>query len=167
MSKRQRTSTSSNVTRRAKRPIDKALVNLETTNVVAAQQAVVLYAAATFPGTITGLRWSIVGVRSGGTANTLGRFKWAIAVIPAGTVASTISMASAATMYSPEQNVLAFGVGATWNSNVGNGDDMIMFEGSTKAMRKLRAGDALHFLVFGTATERHDVTGTVQFFYKT
>lgn len=163
MSKRTRTTTTVS-SRRSKRPIDKQLVNVVATNIVAAQQAVVLYAAAAFPGTITGLRWNLSAIRSGGTASTLGAYKWAIVVVPAGTIAATISMASATTMYATEQNVLAFGTGTTWNEDT---ETALMFEGSTKSMRKLKAGDALHFLVFGTAVERHDLTGTVQFFYKT
>lgn len=163
MSKRQRTSTASNP-RRAKRPIDKKLTNVVINNLVAAKQDVDLYASATFPGTITGLRWSLTAVRSGGTANTYGAFKWAIVVVPAGTTISTISMASAGSMYDPEQMVLAFGCGTTWANT---GTDMLVYEGSTKSMRKLKAGDKLVFTCFGTATERHEISGTVQFFYKT
>lgn len=162
MSKRQRTSTAP--TRRAKRPIDKKLTNVLVSNIVAAKQDVTLYDSATFPGTITGLRWDLCYVRSGGTATTFGHFKWAIVVVPAGTTISTINMASAGSMYDPEQMVLAFGSGCTWDAAAGN---PIMYSGSTKSMRKLKAGDKLVFTTFGTATERHDVAGTVQFFYKT
>lgn len=162
MSKRQRTTT--NTTRRAKRPIDKKLTNVQITGLVAAKQDVTLYDSATFPGTITGLRWDLCAVRTGGTATTLGSFKWAIVVVPAGTTISTIAMASAASMYDPEQMVLAFGAGCTYSSA---GENPIMYSGSTKAMRKLKAGDKLVFTSFGTATEAHAISGTVQFFYKT
>jgi len=162
MSKRQRTSTAP--TRRAKRPIDKKLTNVLVTNLVAAKQDVALYSAAAFPGTITGLRWDLAAVRSGGTATTFGSFAWAIIVQPAGTIVSTMTLASAGSLYDPEQMVLAFGRGCTWDAAAGN---VLMFQGSTKSMRKLKAGDSLIFTTFGTATERHDITGTVQFFYKT
>lgn len=161
MSKRARTNTP---VRTAKRPIDKKLTNVLVTNLVAAKQDVALYSAATFPGTITGLRWSLNAVRSGGTATTFGHFAWAIIVQPAGTTVSTMTLASAGSMYDPEQMVLAFGRGCTWDAAQGV---ILEFEGSTKSMRKLKAGDALIFTTFGTATERHDITGTVQFFYKT
>lgn len=162
MSKRQRTSSGAN--RRAKRPIDKQLINVSVTNLVGAKQDVTLYSAATFPGTITGLRWSLSVVRSGGTASTFGQFAWAIVVVPSGTTISTMSLTAAASLYEPEQNVLAFGKGCSWNNA---GTDIAMYEGSTKSMRKLKAGDALVFTTFGTATERHDLSGCVQFFYKT
>jgi len=163
MSKRARSNTAS-TPRRAKRPIDKKLTNVVVNNLVAAKQDVDLYASATFPGTITGIRWSFGAVRSGGTATTYGAFKWAIVVVPAGTTISTINMASAGSMYDPEQMVLAFGCGTSFANS---GTDTMMFEGSTKSMRKLKAGDKLVFTAFGTATERHDISGTVQFFYKT
>lgn len=162
MSKRQRTSGASN--RVAKRPIDKKLTNVLVTNLVAAKQDVDLYPAAAFPGTITGLRWSLNAVRSGGTADTFGHFAWAIIVRPAGTTVSTMTLASAGSLYDPEQMVLAFGRGLTWDAADGV---VLQFEGSTKSMRKLKAGDSLVFTTFGTATERHDISGSVQFFYKT
>lgn len=150
--------------RQAKRPIDKSIINVEIGNLVAAQQAVVISAAATFPGTVTGLRWDLTAVRSGGTAATISRFNWVIVHLPAGPNASTVNMTSAGTVYTPEQNVLAFGSGLSWANT---GETPIRFEGSTKGMRKLKVGDAVHFLAFGTATERHDISGIVQFFYKT
>lgn len=162
MSKRQRTS--SVPQRRAKRPIDKKLTNVLVSNIIAAKQDVTLYDSATFPGTITGLRWELSAVRSGGTATTFGHLAWAIVVVPAGTTISTMTLASAGSLYDPEQMVLAFGRGCTWDAAQGV---VLNWEGSTKSMRKLKTGDKLVFTVFGTATERHDLTGTVQFFYKT
>lgn len=159
-----RARTNSGNRRQAKRPIDKSIINVAVGNIVAAQQAVVIAPAATFPGTVTGLRWDLTAVRSGGTATTLGRFNWVIVHLPAGPAASTVNMTGAGTVYAPEQNVLAFGSGTTWSNA---GETPIRFEGSTKGMRKLKVGDAVHFLVFGTATERHDLNGIVQFFYKT
>jgi hypothetical protein len=163
MSKRQRTSSTTSV-RRSKRPIDKLLTNVKVNNLVAAKQDVTLYDSAAFPGTITGLRWSLAVVRSGGTATTFGEFAWAIVLVPAGSTISTISLTSAGSLYDPEQNVLAFGRGCTFSAA---GEFPIMFDGSTKAMRKLKTGDKLVFTNMGTATERHDIAGTVQFFYKT
>lgn len=163
MSKRARTSSTGQ--RRAKRPIDKKLTNVLLTNIVAAKQELDLYPAATFPGTITGLRWSLAVMKDGGTAFTAGNMAWSIVVVPAGTTTSTMTLASAGSLYDPEQNVLAFGRASFWDSS--DNTQVTMFEGSTKAMRKLKAGDKMVFNVFGTATERCQCSGTVQFFYKT
>jgi len=165
MSKRQKTSAASTTTRRAKRPIDKKLTNVSLTNIVAAKQEVDLYAAATFPGTITGVRWSLTVRKTGGTAVTKGNMAWSIVIVPAGTTTSTMTLANAGSLYDPEQNVIAFGRFSLWDSATNN--DAMQFEGSTKAMRKLKAGDKLVLNTFGTATERCDIDGTVQFFYKT
>jgi len=151
--------------RSAKRPIDKRIVNVALGGVVAAQQSQTLYAAASFPGTITGLRWDITVTRQAGTTGNLSQYKWAIVVVPEGTTASTLVLTGGSTMYSPEQNVLAFGGGATFSLNTGM--DQQVFEGSTKAMRKLRAGDVLAFVALGVATESVGIYGAVQFFYKT
>lgn len=163
MSKRARTSSTGQ--RRAKRPIDKKLTNVLITNIVAAKQEVDLYAAATFPGTITGLRWSLQAFKDGGTADTMSNMAWSIVIVPAGTTTSTMTLASAGSLYDPEQNVLAFGRASGWDI-VGD-NNFTIFEGSTKAMRKLKAGDKLVFNTFGTAVERMAIVGTVQFFYKT
>lgn len=166
MSKRARTSSTTS-TRRAKRPIDKKIVSVQKANIGAAQVKTNLYAAATFPGTITGLRWHLNFTRAGGTTNTVGNFSWAIVVTPAGTTTSTLSIGDATSLYDPEQMVLAFGAGCTYNGAAGASNNNLMHDGSTKAMRKLKTGDTLDFIVFGTATEVHDLEGAVQFFYKT
>lgn len=166
MSKRARASTTHGV-RHSKRPIDKKLVSISLTNIIGAQQKTNLYAAATFPGTITGLRWDFNVTRSGGTTNTTGNYGWAIVVTPAGTTTSTLAIGNTSSLYDPEQMVLAFGGGCTFNGAAGASNNNTMYAGSTKAMRKLKTGDTLDFIVFGTATERHDLSGAVQFFYKT
>lgn len=160
MSKRQRTNTAP--ARRAKRPIDKKLWNAALTAIVGVQQEVNIYPAATFPGTITGLRWDIMVQRTVTNA-TFSAYSWAIVVVPAGTATSTLSLGNDTSLYDPEQNVLAFGRGNSWDPL----QDGTMFSGSTKSMRKLKAGDKLVFAIIGTATHAHAVTGTVQFFYKT
>lgn len=158
MSKRQRTAQPA--VRRSRRPIDKKLTNVVLANVVASQQGVDLYAAASFPGTITGLRWSLT--YTAGTMTGYGHLRWAIVVVPQNTTASTLSVGNGSSMYDPEQMVLAFG---SFGSSV-TGDSWGQ-EGQTKSMRKLKAGDKLQFIVFGTASQPITVSGTVQFFYKT
>lgn len=158
MSKRQRTAQPA--VRRSRRPIDKKLTNVVLANVQAVQQAVDLYGAATFPGTITGLRWSLCF--TAGTLTGFGQIRWAIIVLPQNTTASTINVGSGGSLYDPEQMVLAFG---TYGSS-STGDTWVV-EGQTKSMRKLKAGDKLQFIAFGTASQPITVSGTVQFFYKT
>lgn len=164
MSKRARTSSTN--TRRAKRPVDKQMPNVTQTGIVAANSATVLYAAAQFPGTITGLRWDLSFVRTT-NATVKSSLRWVIVVIPQSTTASTLSMTDGAAIYAPEQNVLAYGVVNAMNITAAGVTIPIQQMGSTKAMRKLKAGDALQFIAFGTATEAWAVDGTVQFFYKT
>jgi len=160
MSKRQRTNTAP--TRRAKRPIDKKLVNVQLATLDSTQQDSDIYPAATFPGTITGLRWDIMFQRTAG-ATAFGQYAWAIVVVPAGTTVSTLSLTDEGSLYDPEQMVLAFGRGLSW----GVGETPAMFSGSTKSMRKLKAGDKLVFIAKGVNTNTHHVAGVVQFFYKT
>lgn len=164
MSKRARTQSAP---RRAKRPIDKQMPNVTLTAIVAAQQAATLYAAASFPGTITGLRWDFSVVRTTNTGSALSAMRWAIVIVPQSTTASTISMTNGAALYAPEQNVLAYGAVNSFCQTAAGFPEPQHVMGSTKAMRKLKAGDSLQFLVYGTATEAHAIDGCVQFFYKT
>lgn len=147
------------VQRRAKRPIDKKLANVVINTLVAANQTVDLYTAS-FPGTITGLRWDISVLRTV-TATTLSTYGWAIVIQPQGTTVSTMSLTGS--LYDPEQMVMAFGRGTSWDPT----QDPSMFQGDTKSMRKLKAGDKLVFVAFGTAVNAHEVAGVVQFFIKT
>lgn len=154
-------------TRRSRRPIDKKMTTVLLSNIVAGQQTVNLINGITYPGTITGLRWSLSVTRSGGTSNTTGNFAWAIVLLPAGTTVSTLNIGAGNSMYDPEQMVLAYGNGNTFNGAAGASSNLHRFDGSTKSMRKLKAGDSVLFLAFGTATERHDLFGGVQWFFKT
>lgn len=163
MSKRQRTNTQPQ--RRAKRPIDKKLINVGSAGLTNAEVAVDIYPAASFPGTITGLRWEIAFMRNTG-AGVVSSYRWAIIVVPAGTAVNTMSMTSASSLYDPEQMVLAFGCGttpATAQAGAAN-----IHTGSTKSMRKLKAGDKLTFIALAdNAAATIIFNGTIQFFYKT
>ncbi len=160
MSKRRRVGP--NVVRAARRPIDKSLINIVLSSVVGSQQTVELQPTAPFPSTLTGLRWSLTCLNDAGTAET--NLHWAIVFVPQGTTASTLSKSNEATLYSPEQNVLSFGVCSSLTSV---GSQAISFEGSTKTMRKFKVGDTLDFICLGVATNAWDVRGVVQFFMKT
>ncbi len=125
------------------------------------QVSVPIQVATVFPGTLTGLRWSLGFVNTAGTAIT--RTFWCIVVVPQGTQASTMSTTNAATFYSPEQNVLTFG---SATSLTAVGAQNVMFEGATKSMRKLKVGDTVVFLAVAQATNTWSASGVVQFFIK-
>lgn len=158
MSKRRRTTP--NLVRAARRPIDKSLIAVQVVD-FSSQQLIALQTSTVFPGTLTGLRWSLGFVNTAGTAIT--KMHWSIVVVPQGTTASTMSQTNAATFYSPEQNVLAFGAGTSLTAV---GAQNIMFEGFTKTMRKLKVGDTVSLLVVGEATNTWTVHGVVQYFIK-
>ncbi len=142
----------------AKRPIDKQLINVRFTTVAGTQVAEEIVAIAS-PCTITGLRWAFASIQDGGTGQC--RFQWAIVVSFGGSAPSTMSLTSGSTVYSPEKDVMAFGVGLIDNNTV-----TIVHEGSTKTMRKLMIGDTLDFIMLGIATDTVQITGIIQVFCK-
>ncbi len=158
MSKRRRRDT--NVIRSARRPIDKSMIVVKSDDFTT-QASIPIQTATIFPGTLTGLRWSLGFVNTTGTATT--QAFWCIVVVPQGTQASTMSTTNAATFYSPEQNVLTFGVATSLTSV---GAQNVMFEGSTKSMRKLKVSDTVVLLVVAQATQSWSLRGVVQFFIK-
>lgn len=160
MSKRQRTGTNTQQ-RRAKRPIDKKFANVSIASLVEVQSNTDIIPAMTYPGTVTGLRWNLNIIRSTGAA-AASELKWVIAILPAGTTPSALNMTTAGSLYDPEQNVLAYGTGLSWNV----GDPQQVFTGDTSTMRKLKAGDKLIIAFLGTAARAHVVSGTVMCFIK-
>ncbi len=142
------------------RPIDKELKVVNLAGIDNTQDAVTLKTT-TFPGTVVGLRWSLGAVQDAGTAVT--QLTWAIIVTQDGQAASTIATSAAADMYTPEQDVLAFG------SAVSTGTDLHAerFEGTTKTMRKLKQGDVLQLIAISEATNTWLMFGVIQFFFKT
>lgn len=159
MSKRRRTTN----TRKAKRPIDKDL-KMVLKDVSTAQQEQVLKTI-TFPGTLTGLRWSIAIDNGQSASGTNNRVQWAIIHNAQGCTTSAMSNTTGSTMYSPEQNVLAFGVCNL--TDAGTGTTAHVFEGATKTQRKLKAGDQVSFIALGTQTSTNGIVGCIQFFIKT
>ncbi len=160
MSKRARTSQGGRTFQVSqKRPIDKQLIVVNKDGVDATQVTTTLITA-TFPCTITGLRWQISTDRAAGTGT--GQFYWAIVLVKDGNSANNLAVSDQATFYKPEQNVLAFGVGALEDE----GPDSRLAEGSTKTMRKLMGGDALIFITKGVATNTTNFDAIVQFFCK-
>lgn len=147
----------------AKRPIDKELkVVLHGVTNTLTNTAL---KTTTFPGTVTGLRWSMSyeNIISTDTSSAY----WAIVVVPDGESANTPATSDGADFYTPEQHVLAFGIVTAEDSDQGGGPITVNFEGSTKTMRKLKQGDTLNFIALGTAANCGGIRGIVQFFFKT
>lgn len=164
MTKRRRTAGGTFIIPRApKRPIDKDLIGVVLTNVGVTQRTTTLKTT-TFPCTVTGLRWSWTFVSPLTTDSTQGI--WVIAVVPDGEAINTIAISDGATILAPEQSVVAFGAIGAQDADLGS-PSLQMVEGSTKTMRKLRAGDVLQFAVIMSAGSAGRIRGCIQFFCKT
>ncbi len=142
------------------RPIDKELKVVNKSAVAGSQVATVLKTT-TFPGTVVGLRWSLGAVQDAGTA--ISQLTWAIIVVSDGNAASTIALSDAADMYTPEQDVLAYGCVVASGTDINSE----RIEGTTKTMRKLKQGDQLQLITIAEATNTWTLFGVVQFFFKT
>ena len=153
--------------RAAPRPIDKLLAFVALNDVNATQQASTLFTATT-PCTIMGIRWSGFIEGDAGTVGNKHDYQWAIVKVNDGDgAANSISRTEGATLYVPEQNVLAFGVGTdNQSATSASGMNTKLFEGSTKSMRKYRVGDKLNFICRSIATETVRAQLCVQIFCK-
>lgn len=140
-------------------PIDKLLPGVVHDSIDATQQSTVLITA-TFPCTVTGLRWELDALQQAGTAVCTGR--WAIIIARDGSTVNTMSISDGAALFEPEQDCLAFG---TWL--IRNNTGVKHFSGSTKTMRKLKGGDRIICLSKGIATETSKLHGVIQLFCKT
>ncbi len=150
-----------NFTRRSTpRPIDK---NIKIINIViGSSTSIQALVVATFPCTIVGLRWEVSYTND--TANTSQFVRWAIVLLRDGELAGSLGSGNLGTLYTPEQNVMAFGamiITGNSFSEVGRHES-----GSTKTMRKLMGGDKIVFLAAGTSANGASVTGAIQFFCK-
>ena len=116
---------------------------------------------ATFPCTLTGVRWELAFTRTGGTGLCQGN--WALVVEKEGNVVDTLAISNSTSFYDPEQNLLVFGTWA-WKDDLGQFSNQ---SGSTKTMRKMQTGDRLIFIGKGVATETSHVRGGIQFFCMT
>ncbi len=159
MSKRRRTTTGF-VVPRTKRPIDKNLVTVGFTGITGTQQNTTIFTA-TFPCTITGIRWSMDAFADAGTATGLNA--WCIQVVKDGLAAQTMALSTGADFLTPEVNVVAFGAGLTQ----GDQGSSKNYDGTTKTMRKMMGGDLLVFSAIGQATNTTRMFGVIQFFCKT
>ena len=145
-----------------RRPVDKLMVCIAAVNLVGTQLSTTL-TTVTFPCTIVGLRWDLSSLTTAGTAPAT--YAWAIVKVSDGNSANALAFSNGATLYQPEQNVMAFGVGMNTPEDTIGGP--LRWVGSTKTMRKMMAGDTLQFIHVGEATNAQEVLGCVQFFCKT
>lgn len=143
-----------------KRPIDKQLIFVSQA-VATAQDSTILYTA-TFPCTMTGLRWDVSALGNVTAATTI---VWLIVIVRDGLTIPTLSTTDAATIFHPEQDVLSFGVGLVADLDAGVGNIQQHWTGDTKTMRKLQGGDRLIFLSICTSNTGVLAAG-VQFFLK-
>lgn len=148
---------------RAKRPIDKKLISVEQTLSSQGQTQTDLYTT-TFPGTIVGLRWDVSVAHNSQSATV---FTWAIVVIPDGNTSSNLGQGNGVTIYAPEQHVLAYGNAELLGQTDAAGPGMVRDMGSTKTMRKMKAGDVLAFIAVCDAPNAAVLKAAVQFFVKT
>lgn len=149
-----------------RRPIDKRLINIQIGAQTAVQTNVSLITA-TYPATITGIRWSfIIQSQVGGAANNGG---WVLIRVKDGVAPNTFSFSNAGTLITPEQEVIAYGRWAVNDADIAtsNGPSCLNIEGHTKSMRKLMGGDQIYFMINGQTAGPQTVSGTVQFFAKT
>ncbi len=144
----------------SRRPTDKELIYVNQT--VTTSNVATTLKTTTFPCTVVGLRWNMA-IRVATTGNTF--VNWIIVVVKDGNSANTISQSNGADMYTPEQNVMAFGTIALQGS-AQESAEAFQFQGQTKTMRKLKQGDLLQFISLGDVVSGALIQGVVQFFCK-
>lgn len=117
---------------------------------------------ATFPCTITGVRWDISFLSTSAVDKAL---FWAIVIVKDGNTPGVMGSSTGVDLYAPEQNVMTHGTGFLVSDAADNGGMIYHNQSSTKTMRKLMGGDTLRIVTnvtAGTAT----VFGSVQYFCK-
>lgn len=155
--KRQRTATFS----RAKRSIDKVMISVSHGGIDGTQVQTQLISA-TFPCTVTGIRWNLAFTQSAGTGQS--EATWAIVLVKEGQTADAMVRTNGVQFYNPEQNCLVFGTELIHNGLTHGITKKA--EGTTKTMRKLMIGDDILFIFRGTTTDTAGVEGVIQFFCK-
>ena len=146
--------------RRVARPIEKKIWAVPISETIAGTQQDETFFTCTYPVTITGLRWDLSFLATAGTAPAT--YAWAIVRVPSGSSVETMDYNSG-TFYSDEANVLSWGIGLLCPSDT---PDTARYTSSTKAMRKMKGGDTLHFIYVGEATNTVGIAGGIQWFEK-
>lgn len=150
------------MTSKVKRSVDKKLIAVDIPMNVGGIGTSTLKTT-TFPCTITGLRWSLSAQAS---SVLTGAVYWAIVMVQDGETPNNLNVANTSNYYMPEQAVLAFGAGHVVGTTATAGPEVALWEGSTKAMRKMKQGDQLFFITFGSTAATAQCTGIIQFFCK-
>ncbi len=150
-----------NLVRGSRRPTDKELIYVSQTATTA--NTLTTLKTATFPCTVVGLRWDMAIRCIISTASAT--VNWIIVLVHDGNAANTISQSNGADMYTPENDVMAFGT-ADVNDNDAVGPISVHVQGQTKTMRKMQQGDVLQFITISTVANAATVRGVVQFFCK-
>ena len=138
-----------------KRPVDKVLVNIVKGSLDGTQAATTLLTA-TFPCTVTGLRWDLSFITDSGSAP--GQYAACIIIVRDGITASALALGDGSTLYAPEQDVMSYFSGVNQQTDIGSGAHYV---GSTKTMRKMMGGDKLIFIAKGQATNTTTIAGTI------
>ncbi len=147
----------------SRRPTDKELIYVSQT--ITTSNVITVLKTATFPCTIVGVRWNFA-IRSLSTTSS-SECDWIIVLVHDGNTANTISQSNGADMYTPENDVMAFGHATVADADAGIGPVTMHIVGQTKTMRKMRQGDVLQFITFCNVANGANVRGTIQFFCKT
>ena len=144
-----------------KRPISKHLF-VVSQPALSTTQVVVTPFTCTFPTTLVGFRWSF-DVSASITQNT--RIVWALIVVPDGYTANAMDMTNNGDFYTPEKQVIVFGVKRLMDADSGStgGPSTSNFEGTTKVSRRLQTGDSLQLIMVSTASGT-TFEGVLQFF---
>ncbi len=145
---------------RGKRPIDKDLIVVNQTTTTSVTTTALK--TTTFPCTVVGIRW-VISTQSLVASTMI--LSWAIVITRDGDSVNTPSQSNGASFYQPEQDVLMFGV--THLNSTGVVTDQIKnYEGMTKTMRKLKAGDVLNFITINSDANGASLDAIIQFFCK-
>jgi hypothetical protein len=147
--------------RSSKRPIDKQIINVAGTITSASQTNVSLYTA-TYPCTVTGVRWQLSLIN---IVASICSGKWMIYIVRDGYAANSMSATNGGSLYTPEEDVLAWGSYIMPSTGIGASVRQ-EFIGETKSMRKLQGGDVIGFSCICSDVDGAQLDGSVQFFLK-
>ncbi len=150
------------IVRGSRRPTAKELIYVAQT--ATTSNVATTLKTTTFPCTIVGVRWSMTFSSQVSTNNAV--VNWIIVLVKDGNTANTISQSNGADMYTPEQNVMAFGTVSLLANDETGGNQNQQVMGSTKTMRKMQGGDLLQFITLADVANSVVVKGVVQFFCK-
>lgn len=146
----------------APRPIDKQIKGVVQT--CTTSQTSTSLMDVTFPCTVVGIRWDFAFRNVVASAPDV---RWAIIVVRDGNSPNTLGGGDGADLYTPEQDVFAWGYWHAADGDAGGGPETVNITGHTKSMRKLMGGDSLMMIAKCSVVNGMSLIGAVQFFCKT